>query len=182
MSKLAIAALAVAMASSAPAYAQTATGQGAAYNNFVPATGTGTFGNNGPLAGLFTNVFTFNVTSRGILASDFSNAASANGGASDIDFSSATLTGNGTTATYTKLIGEPVTLTELWGISPILLSAGTYTLTIAGRSFGNTATFAGNFNVSAVPEPAAWAMMIGGIGMVGGALRRRKVTTKVSFA
>ena len=31
-----------------------------------------------------------------------------------------------------------------------------------------------------VPEPATWAMMIGGFGMMGGALRRRSV--KVSFA
>lgn len=34
----------------------------------------------------------------------------------------------------------------------------------------------------AVPEPATWAMMIGGVGMVGGAVRRRRVSTKVSFA
>lgn len=29
----------------------------------------------------------------------------------------------------------------------------------------------------AVPEPATWAMMIGGVGMVGGAMRRRRGTT-----
>lgn len=44
----------------------------------------------------------------------------------------------------------------------------------------------GNYTVnviSAVPEPATWAMMIGGIGMIGGAMRRRRaVSTKVSFA
>ncbi len=34
----------------------------------------------------------------------------------------------------------------------------------------------------AVPEPASWALMIAGIGMVGGAMRRRRVSTKVSFA
>jgi hypothetical protein len=35
----------------------------------------------------------------------------------------------------------------------------------------------------AVPEPATWAMMIGGMGVVGGAMRRRRsVSTKVSFA
>jgi hypothetical protein len=34
----------------------------------------------------------------------------------------------------------------------------------------------------AVPEPATWAMMIGGFGMVGGAMRRRRVSAKVSFA
>jgi hypothetical protein len=32
----------------------------------------------------------------------------------------------------------------------------------------------------AVPEPATWAMMIGGFGLVGGALRRR--ARAVSFA
>ena len=36
---------------------------------------------------------------------------------------------------------------------------------------------------AAVPEPAAWACMIGGFGMIGGTLRRkRKVTTRVQFA
>ncbi len=35
----------------------------------------------------------------------------------------------------------------------------------------------------AVPEPSTWAMMIGGFGLVGGAMRRRrKVSTKVSYA
>lgn len=35
-------------------------------------------------------------------------------------------------------------------------------------------------SVTAVPEPSTWAMMIGGLGLVGVALRRRKTT--VSFA
>lgn len=33
----------------------------------------------------------------------------------------------------------------------------------------------GNTPVTAVPEPAAWAMMLAGVGLIGGALRRRKV-------
>ncbi|MEP3224687.1 MAG: NF038122 family metalloprotease [Parasphingorhabdus sp.] len=38
-------------------------------------------------------------------------------------------------------------------------------------------------NVSAVPEPATWGMMIFGFGMIGGALRRRKtVKAKPAFA
>lgn len=35
--------------------------------------------------------------------------------------------------------------------------------------------------VTAVPEPAAWAMMIGGFGLIGTALRRRR-SIQVSFA
>jgi hypothetical protein len=34
---------------------------------------------------------------------------------------------------------------------------------------------------AAVPEPASWAMMVAGFGLVGGALRRRKVTLKVTL-
>jgi hypothetical protein len=37
-------------------------------------------------------------------------------------------------------------------------------------------------SVSAAPEPATWALMIGGFGMVGGAMRRRRVSAKVTFA
>ncbi|RYE96095.1 MAG: PEP-CTERM sorting domain-containing protein, partial [Oxalobacteraceae bacterium] len=47
-------------------------------------------------------------------------------------------------------------------------------------------SYAGTLNFSpmggAVPEPASWALMIAGVGMAGGALRRRRVSTKVSFA
>jgi hypothetical protein len=46
-------------------------------------------------------------------------------------------------------------------------------------NFGNTsADF--NFAVAAVPEPATWAMMIGGFGFIGGALRARR--RSVAFA
>lgn len=33
-----------------------------------------------------------------------------------------------------------------------------------------------------VPEPAAWAMMLGGFGIVGAAMRRRKLSTSVTYA
>lgn len=46
----------------------------------------------------------------------------------------------------------------------------------------NDRTYSILANASAVPEPAAWALMIGGFGMVGGVMRRRKTSTKVSFA
>ncbi|TFU00442.1 PEP-CTERM sorting domain-containing protein [Polymorphobacter arshaanensis] len=35
--------------------------------------------------------------------------------------------------------------------------------------------FEHGYLLTAVPEPASWAMMIGGFGMIGGALRRRRV-------
>ncbi len=45
-------------------------------------------------------------------------------------------------------------------------------------TFGSSVPGGGN----AVPEPATWAMMIGGFGLVGGAMRRRKVRTTISYA
>jgi hypothetical protein len=68
-------------------------------------------------------------------------------------------------------------------------SAGILTVSLNNKDFGNGffglsnggSTVTGNFKLTAaVPEPASWAMMVGGFGVVGGALRRR--SAKVSFA
>lgn len=48
-----------------------------------------------------------------------------------------------------------------------------------------SATFFGlaldNVSITAVPEPASWALMIAGFGLVGSAMRRRRETVRVSF-
>ena len=36
-------------------------------------------------------------------------------------------------------------------------------------------------DIGAVPEPASWALMIAGFGLVGSAMRRRRETVRVSF-
>jgi PEP-CTERM motif len=46
----------------------------------------------------------------------------------------------------------------------------------------NTAQVFGLAGTAAVPEPATWAMMFAGFGMVGAATRRRRTRVKVSFA
>ncbi len=56
-------------------------------------------------------------------------------------------------------------------------TAGDYTLELGvanhgDNSFPSTAVL-DNVSLSAVPEPASWAMMLGGFGMVGGAMRAR---------
>jgi len=45
---------------------------------------------------------------------------------------------------------------------------------------GNRALTGSIIAMAAVPEPATWALIIGGFGLVGGAMRRR--STKVQFA
>lgn len=59
---------------------------------------------------------------------------------------------------------------------------GTMTFSIGTTSQDNVGPLLDNIslNISAVPEPATWALMIGGFALAGVSLRRRK--TAVSFA
>jgi hypothetical protein len=51
--------------------------------------------------------------------------------------------------------------------------AGTYTLTRYGTGEIGTLVIS-DVSGGAVPEPASWALMLGGFGLVGGAMRRRQ--------
>ncbi len=59
------------------------------------------------------------------------------------------------------------------------LGAGTYSFSITGQGEGGIPAGLGVRLDAGVPEPAAWAMMLAGFGLVGVGLRRR---TTVSFA
>lgn len=67
--------------------------------------------------------------------------------------------------------------------------SGTVTYRVTSGALLTGATFGSAVNAfefdnlaSAVPEPAAWGMMILGFGLIGGVMRRRSVSTKVRFA
>jgi hypothetical protein len=51
-------------------------------------------------------------------------------------------------------------------------------------TYANTSTsqIYTNYFATQVPEPATWAMMIAGFGLVGGAMRRRRTSVSVSYA
>ena len=60
--------------------------------------------------------------------------------------------------------------------------AGGGTLANPSTDFASTTSFFGpNFTFGAVPEPASWAMLLMGFGVMGGALRRRRTVT-VTYA
>jgi hypothetical protein len=57
-------------------------------------------------------------------------------------------------------------------------TGGTQTIALAATIPGNAGVFFDNVSVSgAVPEPASWALMIGGFGLTGAALRRRRASS-----
>jgi hypothetical protein len=65
--------------------------------------------------------------------------------------------------------------TDLWSLNSLHLAAGNYYLQVGGSAVsGKAGSFGGNLNVSAVPEPATYGMMLGGLGLLGFMARRRK--------
>jgi len=52
---------------------------------------------------------------------------------------------------------------------------------IITTQLGSNSVYVGPVNAAAAPEPVSWALMVGGFGLVGGAMRSRRKTA-VSFA
>ena len=71
---------------------------------------------------------------------------------------------------------SPLTVSGLTTLQILL----TNTVPIGLGSVGAGTPGSFTFNAAAVPEPASWAMFIGGFGLVGSAMRRRR--TSISFA
>lgn len=83
-----------------------------------------------------------------------------------------TLTGNGTT--NTRLLNPAGNIGNIWLVGAAFNNADHH---VDAFKFSNL-TVSGS---TSVPEPATWAMMIMGFGLVGSAMRRRQTQTTVSF-
>lgn len=62
---------------------------------------------------------------------------------------------------------------ELAGFNGLQTAAG---YTFQSNLLANTPVYQINFSAAAVPEPSTWAMLIGGFGLTGAAMRRRART------
>lgn len=128
---------------------------------------TGAFNLAGIAGPNFAQGFTFGLPKTGkfggSVTTEFSDPSS------DIDFTSIKIDN---THDYTKNLSvlEPQ---ERWDISNLQLAGGFHRIDITGNS-GGFGSFAGTISFAAVPEPAAWGLMILGFGLIGGALRRRQ--------
>ena len=142
----------------------------------------GAFFNTGIAAGAFSDTFTFTLPTSGFGSGTVTTSASRLFSANDLDFTSVFV--NGVAAEITRSGGGlfevaftnnvPIVANQLNSIVVNGLSRG-------GGAYGGQATFI----TAAVPEPASWALMIGGFGLVGGAMRRRTLRasrSQVAFA
>jgi hypothetical protein len=121
------------------------------------------FGND-PI-GVFSDVFTFTpaITSGSKVSGAFVNMDLDGGGS--INFGGATL--NGVAFTQTSA--------DRWSLASTFIPPGVLTLTIWG-SVTDGGSYGGNLNVlmAPVPEPETYAMLLGGLGLLGVVARRRK--------
>ena len=74
-----------------------------------------------------------------------------------------------------------LTLNEFSFTRSLANTVGQYNA-VPGTGDGND--YAGNFRFTSatVPEPASWALMLGGFGLVGAGIRRRKPSIAVTYA
>jgi len=76
------------------------------------------------------------------------------------------------------------TLFSTYGYDVNLTAGSNYTLRFSNylSQTGSADALLDNVSLAAVPEPTTWAMMIGGLAVVGLSMRRRSVRANVQFA
>ncbi|WP_010545178.1 PEPxxWA-CTERM sorting domain-containing protein [Sphingomonas elodea] len=88
------------------------------------------------------------------------------------------LTAGGTGLTFTRLVFGATTITnplagQLYTFA--VNSAGVYNFSYTASNTANQRlAFSSSYSFAAVPEPAAWGLMIGGFAMAGASMRRRR--------
>ncbi len=130
-------------------------GAGGIYTGYFGATHT---------SGAFTDVYEFSPT---LTFGSFDTVLPSIGtsAASNIDF------------TFADFNGHALTLNSSGPLESAYLGLtsfnGPLTLTVSGLS-GATASYSGSLNVVPVPEPESYALMLGGLALLGVVARRRK--------
>jgi hypothetical protein len=65
---------------------------------------------------------------------------------------------------------------QISALSDVMLGAGTYVLEVRGDVVGTSGgSYSGNLNLSPVPLPAALPLLLSGLGLLGGLIRKRFV-------
>jgi hypothetical protein len=124
------------------------------------------FGNDDPASPNFDDSFVFAFDLDGRVFADITSIRASL--ASDVNFTSVTLNG------VEFQISSTGTRESRFILNQPVLKDGNNILRVIGES-GVDGKYSGTISFAAVPEPGTWAMMIGGFGLAGFALRRRAV-------
>lgn len=128
---------------------------------------TAHFGADHNFAGAFTDTFTFNPSVGPSLANAVIQTLSLMGN-NNINFTGASLNGNALTLSPTGAYE--------WGMLDPVNVSGSLVLTVMGNTITPSASYSGDINVSAVPEPETYGMLLAGLGLVGWLARRRQAS------
>lgn len=140
--------------------------------------GTSSFGAIVTTTGAFNHTFSFTTASTNTASASVVTISLPNG-AKDIDFSSVFLD----SFAFTQIGFDPNA--ETWQLTAATLTAGPHAIFVNGNVITAgpgraAASYAGTLNLTPVPEPVTWSMMILGFGAAGSILRRRRGS--VAFA
>jgi hypothetical protein len=120
---------------------------------------------------IFSDRYTFTLTGSSMLTADLSSfSGNAKNG---LDITNLSLFN----ANGLVLKGNQVStgLVDVWTLASGTLTAGSYYLQIDGSVLSNAAgAYSAGATVTAVPEPATYGMMLGGLALVGAVAARRK--------
>lgn len=118
----------------------------------------------------FLDQFTFNLSSVSNVDAQISSTSPS--AANGLDITSLGLYGS--SGLVASGVQQQTGKTDLWTLNTLHLTAGNYYLQVGGSAVaGKAGSFGGNLTVSPVPEPATYAMLLGGLGLIGFMRRRR---------
>jgi hypothetical protein len=119
----------------------------------------------------FADKYTFTLTGATDLTADIFSFSSANTGLGITGLG--LYSADGTLVLGGTQLGD--TTTSHWQLTTTNLAAASYYLQVSGNVIAQPAIYSGGVvTVSAVPEPATYGMLLGGLGLVGFLARRRK--------